>query len=103
MAGYYRAAIKRRHRSTHRSIICRTARLIIQNDIGETDAHVVVIAVEAETITVTYVDVHLARARFFTALFLGFSVTWSGLNRKSAEGLGGPLDAIITVFVQFHE
>jgi len=38
------------------------ARLTIQNDIGETDAHVVVIAVEQETVTVTYTDVHLARA-----------------------------------------
>jgi hypothetical protein len=30
------------------------ARLTIQNDIGETDAHVVVIAVEQDAVTVTY-------------------------------------------------
>ncbi|MBI1204083.1 MAG: hypothetical protein GC182_16400 [Rhodopseudomonas sp.] len=64
------------------------ARLIIQNDIGETDAHVVVIAVDGDTVTVTYTDVHLARARFFTGLFRDFAVQWSGLDRKSAEGLG---------------
>src|SRR5262245_15428085 len=63
-------------------------RLIIQNDIGETDAHVVVIAVEQDAVTVTYTDVHLARAKFFTNLFRNFSVQWSGLDRKSAEGLG---------------
>jgi uncharacterized protein Yka (UPF0111/DUF47 family) len=63
-------------------------RLIIQNDIGETDAHVVVIAVEQDAVTVTYTDVHLARAKFFTGLFRNFSVQWSGLDRKSAEGLG---------------
>jgi hypothetical protein len=63
-------------------------RLIIQNDIGETDAHVVVIAVEQAAVTVTYTDVHLARAKFFTGLFRNFSVQWSGLDRKSAEGLG---------------
>jgi len=63
-------------------------RLIIQNDIGETDAHVVVIAVEQDAVTVTYTDVHLARAKFFTDLFRNFSIQWSGLDRKSAEGLG---------------
>ena len=63
-------------------------RLVIQNDIGETDAHVVVIAVEQDAVTITYTDVHLARAKFFTGLFRNFSVQWSGLDRKSAEGLG---------------
>ena len=64
------------------------ARLTIQNDIGETDAHVVVIAVEVDAVTVTYTDVHLARAKFFTGLLRDFPVQWSGLDRKSAEGLG---------------
>ncbi len=63
-------------------------RLTIQNDIGETDAHVVVIAVENETATVTYTDVHLARAKFFIGLFRNFPVQWSGLERQSAAGLG---------------
>jgi uncharacterized protein Yka (UPF0111/DUF47 family) len=64
------------------------ARLTIQNDLGETDAHVVVIAVEGAGVTVTYTDVHLARAKFFTGLLRNFPVQWSGLDRKSAEGLG---------------
>ncbi len=64
-------------------------RLSIQNDIGETDAHVVVVAVEGDTVTLTYTDVHRARARFFTNLFRGFAVAWSGLDRRNAEGLGG--------------
>jgi uncharacterized protein Yka (UPF0111/DUF47 family) len=64
------------------------ARLTIQNDIGETDAHVVVIAVEQDAVTVTYTDVHLARAKFFTGLCRNFPVQWSGLDRKGAEGLG---------------
>jgi uncharacterized protein Yka (UPF0111/DUF47 family) len=64
------------------------ARLTIQNDIGETEAHVVVIAVEADAVTVTYTDVHLVRAKFFTGLLRNFPVHWSGLERKSAAGLG---------------
>ena len=63
-------------------------RLTIQNDIGETDAHVVVIAIEKDIVTVTYTDVHLARAKFFIGLFRNFSVAWSGLERKNAAGLG---------------
>jgi len=63
------------------------ARLTIQNDIGETDAHVVVIAVESDAVTVTYTDVHLIRAKFFAGLFKAFSVEWSGLERKSVAGL----------------
>lgn len=64
------------------------ARLTIQNDIGETDAHVVVIAVENNTATVTYTDVHLPRAKFFIGLFRGFPMRWSGLERQNAAGLG---------------
>lgn len=60
-------------------------RLIIQNDIGATDAHVVVIAVEPDVVTITYTDVHLARAKFFTGLFRDFQVEWSGLDRQSWE------------------
>ncbi len=63
-------------------------RLLIQNDIGTTDAHVVVIAVEGNAVTVTYTDVHLARAKFFIALLDKFHASWSGLDRHSAEGLG---------------
>ncbi len=63
-------------------------RITIQNDIGETDAHVVVIAVEPGAVTVTYTDVHLARAKFFTGLTRDFDIRWSGLDRKTAEGLG---------------
>jgi len=63
-------------------------RLLIQNDIGTTDAHVVVIAVRKNFVTVTYTDVHRARAKFFIALFDKFLAKWSGLDRHTAAGLG---------------
>ncbi len=63
-------------------------RLVIQNDIGETEAHVVVITVEPAEISITYTDVHLDRARFFSNLFDGFAMNWSGLERKDAQGIG---------------
>ncbi|MCF8475918.1 MAG: hypothetical protein K9G60_02745 [Pseudolabrys sp.] len=64
------------------------SRLTIQNDIGETDAHVVVINCDAEATTITYTDVHLARAKFFTGLLHDFAIEWSGLARKNAKGIG---------------
>jgi len=65
------------------------ARLTIENDIGETTAHVIVIAIEGNLVSVTYTDVHRARAMFFTGQFRNFSVEWSGLDRVPAAGLGG--------------
>ena len=66
----------------------RSGRLTIQNDIGETDAHVFVIAVETGTVTVTYTDVHLRARQVLRRPVAQFPVDWSGLDRKSATGLG---------------
>jgi uncharacterized protein Yka (UPF0111/DUF47 family) len=63
------------------------ARLTIQNDIGTTDAHVIVITIEGNTVSVTHTDVHRARANFFIRMLDGFPVEWSGLEAKQAEGL----------------
>jgi uncharacterized protein Yka (UPF0111/DUF47 family) len=49
---------------------------------------VVVIAVKKHAVTVTYTDVHRARAKFFCALFEQFLAKWSGLDRHVAAGLG---------------
>jgi hypothetical protein len=61
--------------------------LVIQNDIGATEAHVLVVHVEGTTVTVTYTDVHRARAEFFISLFAGRDFTWSPLN-EDTSGLG---------------
>jgi hypothetical protein len=60
-------------------------RLVIQNDIGETEAHVLVVHVEGTAITVTYTDVHRARAEFFISLFAGRNVTCSPLNEDTSR------------------
>lgn len=61
--------------------------LVIQNDIGTTDAHVLVVHVDDLTASVTYTDVHRARAKFFIAQFSGFAVEWSPLAEKSRRDL----------------
>ena len=44
--------------------------------------------VDPDGVTVTYSDVHRARAKFFVGLLDNFSVQWSGLERKSAAAFG---------------
>jgi uncharacterized protein Yka (UPF0111/DUF47 family) len=61
-------------------------RLLIQNDIGTNDAHVLVLQVTARSITLTYSDLHRVRLEFFQSLLVPFGALWSGLeSRTSAE------------------
>jgi uncharacterized protein Yka (UPF0111/DUF47 family) len=60
-------------------------RLVIQNDIGTTDAHVLVLHVEGLTATVTYSDVHAERLSFFQRQLAPFAVEWpETVTRTSA-------------------
>ena len=60
-------------------------RLTIQNDIGTTDAHVLVIHVDPKEVTVTYTDIHRPRAKFFIV-----AVRESGCGLEPAGGAAGP-------------
>ena len=62
-------------------------RLLIQNDIGTTDAHVLVLRVCGLEATLTYTDIHRARLKFFTSLFKPFSVVWEGPTEQSSDAL----------------
>jgi hypothetical protein len=59
--------------------------LIIQNDIGTTDAHVLVVHVKPTEVTVTYTDVHRPRTKFFISLFEGQGMSWSSLAEQKAH------------------
>ena len=62
-------------------------KLVIQNDIGMTEAHVLVVHVEGERVTLTYTDIHIARLVFFQNLFDCFEVRWDDSLSKRASGL----------------
>jgi uncharacterized protein Yka (UPF0111/DUF47 family) len=67
-------------------------RLVIQNDIGLTDAHVLVIRVEDSGVTITYTDVHLPRLLFFHSLFEGRKVAWEDTrSRAGGEAMQVPM------------
>ncbi len=63
----------------------RTAgKLVIQNDIGETEAHVLVVNVRELGASVTYTDIHLQRLLFFQSLFEGTGISWEDTVSRDA-------------------
>lgn len=71
-------------------------RLTIQNDIGTTDAHVLVVHVDEDEVSVTYTDVHRPRAKFFISLFEGQEVVWNALDEQRGEGLSEDVFYLLT-------
>jgi uncharacterized protein Yka (UPF0111/DUF47 family) len=65
------------------------AKLVIQNDIGTTDAHVLVVHVEAKVVTLTYSDNHLLRLLSFQRMFTDWSVDWSEVRSLSDQAFEG--------------
>jgi uncharacterized protein Yka (UPF0111/DUF47 family) len=63
------------------------ARLVIQNDIGTTDSHVLIAHVEGPVLSVTYTDVHSRRLRFFQQRLHGFPVVWTETQARHVAGL----------------
>jgi hypothetical protein len=57
-------------------------KIVIQNDIGETDAHVIVISIEGNIINITYTDIHFNRAIFFQNLLDKFAINWNSAITK---------------------
>jgi len=64
-------------------------RLVIQNDIGTTEAHLLVVHVDGLAATLTYTDVHPERLEFFRGMLGSFPVEWSLNVTRHAAGLEG--------------
>ena len=77
MAGVNRTAkLKFNHPGLATTATRSGGRLVIQNDIGLTDAHVIVIHVQKLAVRVTYTDVHPERIAFFEGMLKPHAVTW---------------------------
>lgn len=79
------ASLKFNHPGLGTTATESAGRLLIQNDIGTTDAHVLVIRVDNLTATLTYTDVHLPRLKFFQSLFSTFSVAWENADPRTSD------------------
>jgi len=62
-------------------------RLLIQNDIGTNDAHVLVLQVQGLAITLTYSELHRQRFAFFQRQLEQVGAQWSGVELKTTPGL----------------
>lgn len=62
-------------------------RLLIQNDIGTNDAHVLVAQVEGLVLTLTYSDLHRQRFAFFQDMLSQIGAKWSAVGSRMTEGL----------------
>ena len=57
-------------------------RLLLQNDIGTNDAHVLVVQVEGKSITLNYSDLHRPRFEFFQALLAPLGAKWADTQSR---------------------
>jgi len=62
-------------------------KLVLQNDIGTTDAHVLVVHVIGREVSVTYTDVHLPRLQFFQGLFKNKGVLWEDTRARQDSAM----------------
>jgi uncharacterized protein Yka (UPF0111/DUF47 family) len=62
-------------------------KLLLQNDIGTNDAHVLVLQVTAQAISLTYSDLHRVRLEFFQSLLTPFGARWSALESRTSADL----------------
>jgi len=66
-------------------------RLVIQNDLGTTDAHVIVIHVAGLRVEITHTDVHPERVEFFREMLQRYQVTWGEARSQQTESLAAGL------------
>ncbi len=59
--------------------------LLIQNDLGTTDAHVLVVRITETTAEVTHTDIHVQRLRFFQSLLEETGIEWEELSSHQAS------------------
>lgn len=93
MAGVNRTArLKFGHPGLGTTATRTGGRLVIQNDIGETKAHVVVVHVDGLAIALTYADVHAERLAFFQQMLSRFAISWASrpASDNAAQVSGEP-------------
>ncbi|HMD57888.1 MAG TPA: PEP/pyruvate-binding domain-containing protein [Solirubrobacteraceae bacterium] len=63
--------------------------LVLQNDIGESDMHVVVVRIVDHTVTLTYTDLHLSRLLFLQRMLAETDISWEDTRSRSDDREGG--------------
>lgn len=80
-------ALKLRHPGLDTAATRDGQRLLLQNDIGTNDAHVLVIQVEGLEVTLTYSDLHRRRFAFFQSLLCEVGASWGEPQARTSADL----------------
>jgi uncharacterized protein Yka (UPF0111/DUF47 family) len=81
------AALKFEHPGLATTAARSGSTLLIQNDLGTTDAHVLVVRITETTAAVTHTDIHLQRLRFFQSLLEKTGIQWNELRSHQRSGI----------------
>lgn len=73
--------------------------LVLQNDVGLTEAHVLVVRVEPPKVTTIYTDIHIQRLEFFQGMLRPYDVAWNDTVSKRSAGLPDLYHLSVGVFV----
>ncbi|MDO8274430.1 MAG: phosphate transport regulator, partial [Serpentinimonas sp.] len=88
MRGLQRTApLKFGHPGLATAVTRHGKKLLIQNDIGTNDAHVLVLEVQGKTVRLTYSDLHQVRFDFFRLQLEALGFTWEVLAPQTVDGL----------------
>lgn len=88
MRGLQRTAVlKFSHPGLDTAVTRDGSRLLIQNDIGTNDVHVLVIEVQRHSINLTYSDLHAGRFDFFRNMLEKIGFHWTVFDPTISEGL----------------
>jgi uncharacterized protein Yka (UPF0111/DUF47 family) len=88
MRGLHRtAALKFDHPGLDTAATRDGEQLLLQNDIGTNDAHVLVMRITGTTIVLTYSDLHRGRLDFFASLLSPYGAVWSNAQSHAETGL----------------
>ncbi|WP_193727819.1 hypothetical protein [Paraburkholderia franconis] len=88
MRGLNRTArLKFEHPGLETAVTRDGNRVLLQNDIGTNDAHVLVIQIESMTVTLSYSDLHRQRFEFLQTLLAPLGAQWTGVQSKVAATL----------------
>jgi uncharacterized protein Yka (UPF0111/DUF47 family) len=88
MRGLNRTApLKFSHPGLDTAVTRNGEKLLIQNDIGTNDVHVLVIEVEQRTVTLTYSDLHTGRFDFFRQMLEAIGFEWTVFEPMTSDGL----------------
>ena len=82
-------ALKFEHPGLGTTATRASGKLVIQNDIGATEAHVLVVHVEGLSVTLTYTDNHLPRLLFFQEMLADWDVDWGEVHSRTDRAFQG--------------